>query len=101
MAFHLVFLKSRRDRPHRLPYPVEPALPYGIGIADTGAHRDRIHRTVPGASATLHAGIPVDKVRDAVMYGKHPVDAYLGAHAAADALFFVQLQGDYIFQVSQ
>lgn len=66
---------------------------------DTRPYRDGIFGAVLFTGAALHAEIPVDDHRFAVLNTEYIMRTNDGAHHAAVALFGIQLQGDHIFEV--
>jgi hypothetical protein len=42
-----------------LEFSGSPTVEHGLGTAHTGLHRDGVSRTISGAGAALHAGVPV------------------------------------------
>lgn len=71
------------------------------GAADPGVNLDDGNRAVPGAGTAFHAGITVNKVDPLAGKGEHLVRTDLDAPPAPDATRRPDLQGRYVFEITE
>jgi hypothetical protein len=80
---------------------LKPIVEYGPGTAYSWPHGDSFHRTVHGTRPTLHATVSVQDFHNSTIEDEDSVTAHMGAQAAAGTLVTVQLERDYIFQITK
>jgi len=79
----------------------ECRVDHSRGTPNTRLDGDRLCRTVSGASAALHAMVPLCNKSVAVIHAEHVVGAHHQAHAAPNTLLGVQRQRDHIPQIQK